>query len=312
MALTSTPKPALLDMIEKIELPYHGDMATVLAYGPSGAGKTTDALYSFPNALYICQPGALKPSFNVVGYDPPLQERASTVRQATAIVQKSIGKGLSAVVCDDLSLLCDGSQREHAAAKLTGFALWGAIFADVMELRDVTRNAKMHVVFNAHEKGPNSDKATRGGPALPGQLLEKVPTHCDLTVRTFHDTSRNGWPKCYRCAPDTDNAWITRDRHGTTPDKAPMNLAEILRFAGYTIPRAPGLEWQEEIVTVLADALMETKTKSEQQALMREAVEIISEKTSNPLHIRWVMRDATDRSALHRMRPDVLKLFTGV
>ena len=44
--------------------------AFVCVYGPPGVGKTTDCGYSFPNALFLAAPGALKPLRSVCGYKP--------------------------------------------------------------------------------------------------------------------------------------------------------------------------------------------------------------------------------------------------
>ena len=86
-----------------------------------------------------------------------------------------------------------------------------------------------------------------------------------------------------------------------------MNVAEILRCAGYEIRRAKGQEWQEQLVDVLSAALVENP--AEEKALMAEAVALCAEKTDNPLMTRWVMRDALDRAALRRAQSDVLKMY---
>ena len=51
-----------------MNLPYSGTKAVVATYGPSGIGKTTDLLYSFPHGLFVAPPGALKPAEKVVGF----------------------------------------------------------------------------------------------------------------------------------------------------------------------------------------------------------------------------------------------------
>jgi hypothetical protein len=104
-----------------------------------------------------------------------------------------------------------------------------------------------------------------------------------------------------------DPNWVTKDRHGVTPDRAPMNTAEILRMAGYEIRRAPGLEWQEGIVDALSKLLV--AEPDSEAGLMQEAISICNEKTDNPLHVRWVMRDSLDRAALIRAKQNVLAMF---
>ena len=114
----------------------------------------------------------------------------------------------------------------------------------------------MAVIMSAHESAPTTKdgRFIRGGPKLPGKMPEDFPGVCDIVLRTAVDKTRLGWHGVYRCSIDDPN-YVTKDRHGVTPDPAPMNLGEILRFAGYTIQRAPGLEWQEDVVEEVAGML---------------------------------------------------------
>ncbi len=292
-----------------IPSPYEGANVVAALYGPSGLGKTTDLLYSFPNGLFVAPPGALKPAYHVVGHVPQSVE-AQTIMDATKIVadlKKSNPKGFDAVVVDDFSLLAE-STVAALEKKHTGFKLWGAVRDAVLDFRDTARHAGMHVVLTAHESAPRTMNGSfiRGGPKLPGRLPEDVPTACDIVLRATHDGTRRGWHACYRCTVD-DPQWVTKDRHGVTPDRSPMNLAEILRMAGYTIRRAPGLDWQEELVAAFATTLVENP--GQEKALMAEVVEIARERTDNDLHVRWVMRDALDRAALLRAKSNVLSMY---
>lgn len=292
-----------------IPSPYEGANVVAALYGPSGLGKTTDLLYSFPNGLFVAPPGALKPAHHVVGHVPQSVE-AHTIMDATKIVsdlKKGNPKGFDAVIVDDFSLLAE-STVAALEKKHTGFKLWGAVRDAVLDFRDTARHAGLHVVLTAHESAPRTMNGSfiRGGPKLPGRLPEDVPTACDIVLRATHDGTRRGWHACYRCTVD-DPQWVTKDRHGVTPDRSPMNLAEILRMAGYTIRRAPGLEWQEELVAAFATALVENA--GQEKALMAEVVEIARERTDNDLHVRWVMRDALDRAALLRAKSNVLSMY---
>jgi hypothetical protein len=286
--------------------PYNGAKAVVALYGPSGIGKTTDLLYSFPRGLFVAPIGALKPAEKVVGSIPDSLE-ATTIMDAIQILKQNGKKDYDAIIVDDFSLLAEATiavlEKKH-----TGFKLWGAVRDAVLEFRDVARHAGLHVVLTAHESAPRTMNGSfiRGGPKLPGRLPEDLPTACDLVLRAAHDSTRRGWHACYRCTID-DPQWVSKDRHGVTPDKAPMNIAEILRMAGYEIRRAPGLEWQEEIVQAFAVTLFENP--GQEKALMSEVVEIARERTDNDLHVRWVMRDSLDRAALMRARANPFSLY---
>lgn len=287
--------------------PYNGEKAVVVTYGPSGIGKTTDLLYSFPHGLFVAPPGALKPAEKVVGYVPDSDE-AANIMEATALVKKyAQGSKYDAVIVDDFSLLAE-STIAVLEKKLTGFKLWGALRDVVLDFRNTARHAGLHVVLTAHESTPRtvSGSFIRGGPRLPGRLPEDLPTACDVVLRAAFDSSRRGWHAVYRCTID-DPSWVTKDRHGVTPDKSPMNVGEILRMAGYEIRRAPGLEWQEQLVEVLAKAIVENP--NDEATLMQEAIEMGREKTDNDLHIRWLMRDAVDRAALLRAKANPFQMY---
>ena len=274
--------------------------AVVLVYAPSKAGKTTDTLYSFPRALFLALPGALKPAAHVLGFQP--EARAVTsMADATAEIRKVKPGAHDAIVVDDLSLLAERSQSTWEK-RLSGHTLWGQMRDDAIELRDAARAAGMHVIFSAHEMGPRLFGTTslRGGPRLPGRMVEDFPAVCDTVLRAQPEPERPGWPWCYRCSAQ-DTQYVTGDRHGVVPDRAPMNLGEILRAAGFVLRRAPGLEWQDDVVASVAALL--ARTPPEKQTATLQAVVAGMKKKGRPdLHIRWVLRDALDRIVLERRR----------
>lgn len=291
-----------------MDKPFNGANAVVATYGPSGSGKTCDQLYSFPQGLFVAPPGALKPAEKVIGF-VPAQVEAATIMDATKIVQEQVkNKGkYDAVIVDDFSLLAD-STLSVLEKKFSGFKLWGELRNVILNFRNEARHAGLHVVLTAHESAPKTSNGifVRGGPRLPGRLPEDVPTACDLVLRASYDSTRRGWHACYRCTVDDPN-WVSKDRHGVTPDRAPMNTAEILRAAGYSIRRAPGCDWQEPIVDVLSKALVESP--NDEKAFMEEAVGMCREHTDNDLLVRWVMRDALDRAALSRAQSNTLQMY---
>lgn len=283
------------------------DNAVVCAYGPSKTGKTTDCLYSFPRGLFLAQPGALKPSENVVGYTPK-SELVQTIPEATALILKQKKGEFDALVVDDFSLLAENTIA-IAERKASGLKMWGVLRDWLIEFRQAARYAGMHVVCNAHESAPKvvNNASLRGGPKLPGRMVEDFPAICDLVIRAAPEPDRKGWPYGYRCSGNDAN-YITGDRHGVTPDHAPMNLAEILRAAGYAVRRAPGLEWQDEVVESLTQ-LFEKNPNVDQVELMRAVVGKMREKGRSDIHIRWVLRDALDRMNLRLANSNPLAAF---
>lgn len=298
--------------------------AVVIGYGPSKTGKTTDCIYSFPDAIFIALRAALKPSEDVVGVQIPDDHvlNLPTVTEATKEIRKIAarkGKKPSAVVVDDFSLLCESTMSVLEKSK-SGFKLWGALRDEVLEFRDACREGGMHVIVNAHENAPRTVNGAyiRGGPRLPGRLPEDFPANCDLVLRAVPDAMRPGWKMAYRCT-EADPAYVTGDRHGVTPDMAPMNLGEILRTAGYRLPRPPGLEWMEEVVGAAAQSLFD-RPAEENAILMNVTQHVVDrlrpgtgydEKSRRRalLVARWVIRDARDRVILRRARLNPLASY---
>lgn len=291
--------------------------AVVISYGPSKTGKTTDCLYSFPDAVFIALRAALKPSEDVVGVQIPDNHvlNLSTVTAATAEIRKLTarkGQKPSAVVVDDFSLLCESTMSVLERTK-SGYKLWGALRDEVLEFRDACREGGMHVIVNAHENAPRTMNGAyiRGGPRLPGRLPEDFPASCDLVLRAVPDAMRPGWRMAYRCT-ETDPTYVTGDRHGVTPDMAPMNLAEILRVAGYQLPRPPGMEWMEEVVVGAASALFDRPAPAEENAILIAVTQHVIDRLRPSagydekarrralLAARWIIRDARDRAVLRR------------
>ncbi len=280
--------------------------AVVNIYGPSGTGKTTDTLFTFPRGFFIATPAALKPSANVVGWEIPPQAifEAPTVAAATVKIGE-VGKlrdrhgepFYDAVVADDFTFLAEQS-ISALERKLSGYKLWGALRDEVLAFRDATRRAGLHVVTIAHETGPRTYAGAfiRGGPRLPGRLPEDFPAACDLVLRAAADPNRVGWAVCYRCT-ERDPSYVSKDRHGVTPDQSPLNLGEILRAAGYRLRRAPGLDWIDAIAETIALSLLE-RPGEEQRILQNAANHVRTNITQNLKHVRWALRDGRDRALL--------------
>lgn len=295
--------------------------AFVLLYGPSGAGKTTDLLYSFPRAVFIAQPGGLKPSRGVVGYLPAKTEQIQSIEDAIRLIEQ-IAKSPAAygnpdgIVIDDFSMLSDVSFSRLEATR-SGHKLWGGMRDLLLRFRMCARFAGLHIAVNAHERAPHHDDRKgfiRGGPNLPGTMPEDLPVACDLVLRVVYEPARLGWPYVVRCSP-AETQFVTRDRDGACPDMAPLNTAEILRLNGYSIRRAPGLDWQEGVVEKVAGLLSQLPPDNAiVTRFLSETVipQIRSRYTQNDLHIRWTLRDAVDRTVLRRARQvSVLSGFTA-
>lgn len=282
------------------------DPAFVLTYGPSGSGKTTDCGYSFPNGLFIAARGALKSVNSVCGYSPA-QIEVQSIDEATDTILKLQQQGgdYDAIVIDDFSFLAEqqfAMLEQKFARSSNVFAKWGALRDCVLRFRNAARYCKSHVILNCWEKGPKSSadgSRTRGGPMLSGKLPESVPAMCDIVLRCGNEPMRKPWQGVYKC--EQSNNYVMKDRTDvcTRLQTAPMNLGEILRAGGYKVSRLKSLEWQEEFVEQVAQALLQGDGSQDSQ-IANDYYQKLLENKIDPRVARWTLRDAMDRAVIRR------------
>ena len=278
----------------------------IMAYGKSGSGKTTDALYSFSNGLFIASRGALLPAQHVCGYKPA-EVDCPTIQDATKMLKELASKGAQydAVVVDDFSYLAEktfAQIEEKYKRSNNAFAKFGELSRVALEFRDVARHMNCHVVLNCWEKPPGTrnGQAVKGGPMLTGKLTEAIPSLCDVVYRCGFEPMRKPWAGVYKCDAKTV-PYIMKDRThiGTQLQTLPMNLAEILRAADYDISRLKGLEWQEEFVETAAQQMLETGGTNDHQ-IANTLYRTLLDKGVDFRVARWTLRDAMDRAVIRR------------
>lgn len=301
----------------------------VCAYGPSGWGKTTDCLYSFPDALFIAAPGALKP-WHWVGlpYEPACAKGCSDIFKATELIRKEAKSGRwTAVVCDDWSLLSDVTfsiiEKDFPKG---GHPMWGAVRDCILAFRTAARDAGLHIILNAHERGPHMHEKKgfiKGGPMLPGTMPEDFPKSCDMVLRVKKWEGFPVWPMLYS-GNEPDETYVEKDRHGFVPPiskVAPMNLGELMRqgfgSAGgkWSIRRPRGLEWMEDVVEKVAATLLKNAAaepgSAEQKAFLAAFEPKIREKhTQDTRLVNWIFRDAIARALLRREHTNGVSSYT--
>ena len=282
------------------------DPVLSLSYGPSGIGKTTDTGLSFPNALFIAAPGALQSIRNVAGYSP-LVENASTLLDVTKLVNtvgsykaKGADTKIDAVVVDDFSYLAEQTFAS-LEKKFNGFRLWGELRDAVLDFRNAARFAKVHVVVNCWEQAPK-DKAgggrVKGGPMLSGNLPEQVPAMFDMVLRCGQDPMRKPWQGIYQCTLDPNYIMKDRLNVASAAHPAPMNMAELIRAAGYQISRHADTPWQEEMVEKVATSMLEAGPNQDKDIANKVYADLIRHATVP--QARWTLRDAMDRAVIRR------------
>lgn len=264
-----------------------------LSYAPSSYGKTVDAGYTFPKALFIAKRGATKSITAVCGYTPPVVLHTNLDDAAKVIREQ--GANYGAVVVDEFDFLVEDTLRQ-LERRYTGFKLFGELRKAVLNFREEARNSAAHVWLTGLEKAPKvKEDGTRikGGPALTGDLPEKLPAMCDLVLRGARDPMRKPFPGIYRLDGESSD-WVGKDRDDGTPDPAPMNIGEIMRLNGYDLPRL--FPWQEAAVEKIALEI-QGDTMSEISIVSEWYTKLLEKKVS-PQTARWTVRDGWDRAIL--------------
>jgi hypothetical protein len=280
-----------------------------LSYGPSGIGKTTDTGLSFPNALFIAAPGALQSIRNVAGYEP-LVEHAVTIPDVTKLINtigsykaKGSDTKIDAIVADDFSYLAEQTFAQ-LEKKFNGFRLWGELRDAIIDFRNASRFAKVHIIVNCWEQAPKDKPGgarVKGGPMLSGNLPEQVPAMFDMVLRCGLDPMRKPWPGIYQCVADPNYTMKDRLNIATLCHPAPMNMAELIRAADYPVSRHPDLHWQEEIVEKVAQQMFAEGAARDKDIANGVYADLIKNGVK-PAHARWTMRDALDRTVIRRAK----------
>lgn len=233
--------------------------------GP-GYGKSAQAAAAFPNA-YVIGPrnGIPLVSQALWGFVPMHDDSITDLVQLTQkfpeILRAYAGK-IDAFVLDDFSVLADRTYRLYAPAVIAAnnnnaHAAYTWIANIVATVRDQMREANVHCWFGAHAQPAWIEQGVRlkGRPLLPGKLAPKTfPALPDMILRATVDPTVRGWPVVYK-VDKLDPDWETKDRTDVCWERTPANVRAILTHFGYKLSRAPGLEWQDELVEAAVQGL---------------------------------------------------------
>lgn len=276
------------------------DPAFILTYGQSGTGKTLDQMRAFPNGLFIADQGATRGAINLLGF-APRTGKAASIAVAAEMMKKHATPG-SAVILDDFSLLAERTVFQLSESK-KGHDLWGEVRNQTLRLRIAARELNCHVIINAHEAAPVTDRVRGwmpGGPYFQGSARHDLPKACDIVWRAVRCDARLSWPYGYQ-SHNSDASYITKDRLGVTSDLSPMNMGELLRAGGFDIQRRAAWAWHEEYVEKIAVKLLPlTEVDERRKFLVAVKEQIQKKKTVTDAELRWVFADALDRADIRR------------
>jgi len=285
----------------------------ICLYGPSKAGKTVASAAAGSTGVFVGAPSGLMSAKRFLGIEKLNILPARTVPDAIEAIEKAVNKGgVPSIVIDDFSLIVETTINEYEGTKGRA-GMWSALTRDVLAARDVARAATAQgsiVIFNCHEQPPrtSSGKFVRGGPALPGQLPEKFSGMVDVIGRAMYEPTAAPWKYqlCFRPQPD----YVSGDRLSVFPGMAPMNIAEGLRAAGYSIAYPKGLEWIEDAAQKISEKILEGGIASWREVISA-AAKSLEGKREVP-HIRWALQDGLHRATIsHYREVEALQAFSA-
>jgi hypothetical protein len=210
---------------------------SVLVYGRTKIGKTTDVLYALRNMspfVIVTEPHALDPVEANFGFRPasvelitPQNPQVELMRVLNGPATAAVAAGAKALVWDSLTafgtrLFSDLMVRHRDGRRV--YSLMRPAVADLVSTF-LAIPAPIHIAI-AHEEPPHEGEygLVRGGPKLQDrQLTEAIPGLFRLVLRA----TTNGQARFYECN-GMDAAWIMGDGYGCAAMKQPMDLRPLL------------------------------------------------------------------------------------
>jgi hypothetical protein len=186
----------------------------------------------------------------------------------------------------------------------------------LLEIRDDARRAGVHLGINGDLRHPSTDEKGifhLGGLALPsrGRTADfaKLADLVALMVRRPEARPAGLYGARYLVGHDPV-AYHGRDRHHVAPTDGPANLGELLRGAGYWIPRHDLMEpWAEDLIawgaTLIASAAEADRGEAQGRILtsLRRARKRLAATYNDDLglldaHLVWAWQDTLDRAEI--------------
>lgn len=228
---------------------------TILLYGGSGIGKTSAVIQALrPQSTYwiTTERGALipatDPSINHWGAipaqceclstDDPFRELDQAVKSTCALVRA--GK-YAAIVIDTLSSWAEREYLKIATVERVPESYGRAnrtLRNRLLPLVNRCLEAGAILVTICHEKDPQTieGRSRPGGPKLPGDLLETIPSLFDQVIRIGVESDlQNGAVRVAR-VNELDRSWVTKDRYGVI--KRPSEPLDLRAFITRAIERS--------------------------------------------------------------------------
>ena len=290
-------------------------LAILLSARPKRA-KTSTMLAAFPNGLFVGRPSSIREiAQGELGFEPNVvDESLRTLPDLKACLDAWVSDGtikqFDALVIDDWSLLAKASMNEweQEEQKKADKAKRGT------DVRALYRNYEfhqshaistcvnlgMHFGMVCHEREPSDGRP--GIPDVPSANQGKnMPAWFDIVARVISDKDMlDPWLPLALYADPFDDNYVTSDRTGVIRPRAPLNLREVLRAKRQpeVLSRLPGLEWQEDIASKVAEAIVGGADAMQTLAGVWGGTVPLEMRSAEDCHLRWACQDGIARATL--------------
>lgn len=301
-------------VVGAIGCPY-AEPPLIFNYGPPNAGKSVDAAKCFFAGLFLTAPSGGLTSVEANLKFSPKRIAVSTLWDVQTVLNEiaSLGAGKNpypALVLDDASVLCKNTlvmmeakgMHVNERGKLDTRKLYAILSGELDKIRFQLRTIGIPGLLNFHDRARSTDnegKVHIGGPDLgsAGQTKKLLPI-VDLALRAALEPQRLPWAGYFECRSTDDPNWLYKDRYSVAPTKGPLNTAELLRAAGFTIPHP--VAWMSEAASRIALEVEEATRAGTGQRLnvySRWAAYLLNQGLPEHL-VQWACQDGLDRAEI--------------
>lgn len=210
---------------------------TVCIYGRTKIGKTSDALYTFRDAIVlVTERDALAPVTHQFGFTPPhvdlidpVDPYVEAVQAIQQVITPAVESGNYPAVVLDSATALSASIFRHLDVKFKsdGRKLYPTHDAQLKDILMRLLVLPCWVIVTFHERGPVADDTsyTRGGPKTSGskRLVEDIGGMFRLVLRAVVENNKR-----YYLCDSASSQWVQGDAYGVTALKQEMNLRPLV------------------------------------------------------------------------------------
>lgn len=224
----------------------NGERGSILIYGPTKIGKTLDACFAFRTKskqpfVLLSEPLGLDSVESNLGWEldhHELVDLSNPFTEAMQVLDKRVipnakAKRYSCVILDTGSELASRFLDAHAQFKTENpLKLYPVVTRQVRMVVRKILTAGLWCVMICHEQEPRDNELSgfrRGGPKLPGNLVEEMPSQFSMILRAGIEVDDEGekYHRVYRCEP-LNPRWVMGDRYGVAKLEQEMDLRKLL------------------------------------------------------------------------------------